>query len=71
MTFEREADADPGKTDHFWITIRAGDFGLLRISINTWSLKHVADGFDPRMRLGVVASRWSQFQRAAFFPRPG
>lgn len=70
-TFEREADADPDKTDHFWVTIRAGDFGLLRISINTWSLKHVADGFDPRMRLGVVASRWSQLPASGVFPAAG
>jgi hypothetical protein len=71
VNFEREADADLGKTDHFWITIRAGDFGLLRISISTWSLKHVADGFDPRMRLGVVASRWSQLPEPGVFRAAG
>ena len=71
VTFGGEAGADPGRTDHFWITIRAGDFGLLRISINTWSLKHVADGFDPRMRLGVVASRWSQLPASGVFPAAG
>ena len=71
VTFEREVSPDPGKTDHFWITIRAGDFGLLRISISTYSLKHLADGFDPRMRVGVVASNWSQLPASGVFPAAG
>ena len=71
VTFEKEAAADPGKNDHFWITIRAGEFGLLRISISTWSLKHLADGFDPRMRVGVVASDWSELPGSGVFPADG
>ena len=71
VTFEKEANAVPGKNDHFWITIRAGEFGLLRVSISTWSLKHVADGFDPRMRVGVVASQWSQLPASGVFPASG
>ncbi len=55
-----EANGDPGKIDHVWITIRAGSFGRLRIDINTYSLKHAAEGFDPRMRVGLIAAPWSQ-----------
>ncbi len=71
MAFEKEADADPGKIDHFWITIRAGNFGWLRISISTWSLKHAADGFDPRMRVGVFPSTWSELPASGVFPAAG
>jgi hypothetical protein len=66
--FVKEVDVDPGKIDHFWITIRAGSFGLLRISISTWSLKHAADGFDPRMRLGLLPSTWSELPPPGVFP---
>ena len=71
VAFERETGADPGKIDHFWITIRADDFGRLRISINTWSLKHAADGFDARMRVGVFASKWSVLPASGVFPAAG
>ena len=71
VTFEKEVSPDPDKTDHFWITIRAGNFGPLRISISTYSLKHVADGFDPRMRVGTVSSHWSQLQASGVFPAAG
>lgn len=66
--FQVEADLDSLKIDHVWITIRAGRFGSLRISISTYSLKHATDGFDPRMRVGF---RGRSCRRAAFFLRPG
>jgi hypothetical protein len=69
--FEKEWHLDPGRIDHFWITIRAGNFGLLRISISTWSLKHAVDGFDPRMRVAVVPSRWRELPPAGIRPAPG
>ena len=71
VAFEKEADADPAKVDHFWITIRARNFGWLRISISTWSLKHAADGFDPRMRVGVFPSTWSELPASGVFPADG
>jgi hypothetical protein len=60
VSFVKEVDLDPAKIDHFWITIRAGSFELLRISISTWSLKPASDGFDPRMRPSVLSSTWSE-----------
>ena len=71
VSFEIEQGLDPAKIDHFWITIRAADFGLLRISINTWSLKHAAWGFDPRMRVGVILSEWQQLPASGLFPSTG
>lgn len=70
VSFVREADRDPAKIDHFWLTIRAGTLGLLQISISTWSLKHAADGFDPRMRVAVLPSTWSQLPVSGVFPAP-
>ena len=69
--FQVESDIDPRKIDHVWVTIRAGRFGPLRVSINTYSLKHAADGFDPRMRVGVIASQWSQLPESGIFPAAG
>ena len=71
ISFASEMELDPGKIDHFWITIRAGNFGLLQISISTWSLKHAAEGFDPRMRVGVLPSNWSQLPASGVFPAKG
>jgi hypothetical protein len=69
--FQVESDLDPSRIDHVWITIRAGLFGPLRVSINTYSLRHAADGFDPRMRVGVLSSRWSQLPESGIFPVAG
>ena len=69
--FQVESDIDSRKIDHVWVTIRAGRFGPLRISINTYSLRHAADGFDPRMRVGVLTSRWSQLPASGIFPVAG
>jgi hypothetical protein len=66
-----EVTADPARRDHFWITIRAGELGRLQISISTYSLKHAAEGFDPRMRVGVVNSQWSQLPSAGIFTAAG
>jgi hypothetical protein len=68
VSYLKEVDVDPAKIDHFWITIRAGSFGLLRISISTWSLRHAADGFDPPMRVGVLPSTWSELPAPGVFP---
>ena len=71
VSFVAEADLNPDKIDHFWITIRAGAFGLVRISISTWSLKHAADGFDPRMRVGIVPATWMDLPESGLFPAAG
>lgn len=71
ISFAAEIDPDPAKIDHFWITIRAGEFGPLRISINTWSLKHAHDGFDARMRIGRITSVWENLPPRGVFPAHG
>ncbi len=69
--FEVEADLDPLKIDHVWITIHAGRFGRLRISVSTYSLKHATNGFDPRMRIGVFSSSWTRLPERGVFSSPG
>jgi hypothetical protein len=59
-----EQDADPRKIDHVWLTVRAGEFGRLQISLSTLSRHSRAAGFDPRVRLGIVMSDWTELPRA-------
>ena len=58
--FEIERERDPRRIDHLWILVRAGRFGLLRITINTSSLRNRDLGFDARIRLAVLESRWNE-----------
>ena len=62
---EIERDDDATRIDHLWIFVRAGNFGLLRITINTSSLRNRDLGFDGRIRIAVLSSTWKQL------PRPG
>lgn len=64
VRFAPESGIDSEKIDHFWITIRAGDAGLVQVSVSTRSLKHFADGFDPRMRLAILSGRWEKLPQA-------
>jgi hypothetical protein len=55
-----EQDPDPRKIDHVWITVRAGEFGRVQISLSTASRQSRALGFDPRIRLGIIRSTWRE-----------
>jgi hypothetical protein len=59
LDFAAESDANPANVDHFWITIDAGLGDGLQIAISTASRKNQEAGFDPRMRVAVVASVWA------------
>lgn len=60
-----EEQEDERKIDHVWITVRAGEFGPVDISLSTASRQSRALGFDPRLRVGLVAGSWSEL------PHPG
>lgn len=62
--FAIEHDKDPARVDHLWISVRAGRFGLLRITLNTSSLRNQLLGFDPRVSIGIVESRWNHLPTA-------
>jgi len=56
-TIERKADAR--RIDHLIIQVRAGGFGVLEIALNTYSLRSLNVGYDPRLRVAVFSSHWS------------
>jgi hypothetical protein len=59
-----EEEEDELKIDHVWITVRAGEFGRVQISLSTCSRQSRAAGFDPRIRIGIVTSRWNELPSA-------
>jgi len=63
--FTAELDPDPKNIDHFWITIGLGAGEPIRIALSTHSRQNAAAGFDPRIRLGIVASTWHELPAAA------
>lgn len=71
IAFAAEIDRVPANIDHFWITIRTGEAGSLRIALSTHSRQNAAAGFDPRMRIGIVASPWTELPAAGLIPSPG
>jgi len=64
IAFAAETDRVPGNIDHFWITIGTGRGEPIRIALSTHSRQNAAAGFDPRVRVGVVASEWKELPAA-------
>lgn len=58
--FGIEHERDPERIDHAWISVHAGRFGVLRITLNTSSLHNRDLGFDPRVYVGILDSNWTQ-----------
>ena len=71
VEYAAETSRDPINIDHFWITIRTGHPGLLRIALSTFSRINARAGFDPRVRVGIVASRWTELPAAGVFESRG
>lgn len=65
IAFAAETDRVASNIDHFWITIGMGSGEPVRIALSTHSRQNAAAGFDPRVRVGVVASPWREL------PAPG
>ena len=65
IAFAAETDRVPANIDHFWITLRQGTGEPIRIALSTHSRQNAAAGFDPRLRVGIVASTWNEL------PPPG
>jgi hypothetical protein len=66
-----EIDRVPANIDHFWITIRMGDAGPLRIALSTHSRQNAAAGFDPRIRVAVIATPSLALPAAGILPSHG
>jgi hypothetical protein len=65
IAFAAETGRVPSNIDHFWITLRIGSGDPLRVALSTHSRQNARAGFDPRVRVAVVASTWSEL------PAPG
>src|SRR2546423_8008249 len=71
IAFAAEIDRVPANIDHFWITIGIGTGEPIRIALSTYSRQNAAAGFDPRMRVGIVASTWSELPAPGLVKSPG
>jgi len=71
IAFAAEVDRVSANIDHFWITIDLRTGEPLRISLSTHSRQNAAAGFDPRIRLGGIASSWSELPPAGMVKSPG
>ncbi len=71
IVFEIERAVDHKRIDHVWLDVKAGDEGLFRISLNTLSLKSLQSGFDPRIRVAIVPSQWTEIPALGIFPSQG
>lgn len=70
VAFAAELHRVPANIDHFWITIALGAAGPLRIALSTHSRQNAAAGFDPRMRIGIVPSTWTELPPAGLSKSP-
>lgn len=64
---EVERAEDPAEIDHLWITVRAGDLGLLQITVNTCSIRNRDLGFDHRVRMAIIPSTWNKLPASGLF----
>jgi hypothetical protein len=66
-----EVEHGAGEVDHVWLTINAGSFDRIRITINTVSLKNRDVGFDGRVRLGIIQASEVEIPTPGVFASTG
>jgi hypothetical protein len=66
-----EANRNANRIDHLSINVRAGSAGVIEIALNTFSLRNVRRGRDPRIRVAIVRSTWSALPAAGIFVSDG
>jgi hypothetical protein len=57
--YKIEQHPDATRIDHLTILVRAAQFGMMEIALNTYSLRNLSAGFDPRVRLALARSTWN------------
>jgi hypothetical protein len=62
---------DPARIDHVWIDLDCGSVGIVRGSVNTFSRRSAATGYDPRVRVGIVRTEWTTLPDVGVFPSTG
>jgi|688.fasta_scaffold28867_6 hypothetical protein len=48
------------ESDHVWISMDPGLSVRVMVSVNTFSIRNAAAGFDPRVRLGLMRGTWDR-----------
>ncbi len=71
VAVEVEKSHDPARVDHLWIDVNCGEAGFLRGAVNTFSRRNEAAGFDARVRVGIVRSRWEELPEVGLFASAG
>ncbi|PZR72875.1 MAG: hypothetical protein DLM73_12190 [Chthoniobacterales bacterium] len=71
LGFGAEIDRVPANIDHFWITLGTKTGDPIRVALSTHSRQNAAAGFDPRIRLGTVASAWTDLPPSALVKSSG
>jgi hypothetical protein len=71
IAFAAEIDRVAANIDHFWITLGIGAREPIRVALSTHSRQNAAAGFHPRIRLGLVASTWTELPPAGLTKSPG
>jgi hypothetical protein len=64
-TVSVEESEDPLKVDHVFLNLEVPPFGRLRVCVNTLSRLSRDAGFDPRIRVGIIRSTYTEK------PQPG
>lgn len=66
--FEIERAGNEAKIDHVWLTLDAGLPTPILVSLNTLSWRNRLAGFDPRIRLALLAGQWTQLPPRGLSP---
>jgi hypothetical protein len=66
-----ESNQNADRIDHLSIRVRAGIAGVIEIALNTFSLRNVRRGRDPRIRMAIVTSTWSALPAPGIFLSDG
>lgn len=69
--YRLESNPDARRIDHLTISVRAANFGIAEIALNTYSLRNLDAGFDPRVRVAIVPSTWAALPPAGISPSAG
>lgn len=57
---EIEPERDPSRVDHVWLTMEIAGVGRLIVAINTLSIFNRNAGYDPRVSLGILSTRYTE-----------
>ena len=68
---EVEYSAIPERIDHIWLTFTLDYSTEMRAALNTTSRRNREEGFDPRIRLGVVKEVYEKLPAPGVFDSKG